>query len=107
LSEADSRGLNRDDCGGANAKLRSSKKFPCHDSSQGFESNTAFGLLYHVAQDSQTADALTAARRICLLGFSYHPMNLQRLTLKDSALHRIVFGTAFGLIGEEMNDVSG
>jgi hypothetical protein len=47
LGEADCRGLNRDRCGGVNAKLRSSKEFPCHDSSQGFESDTAFGLLYY------------------------------------------------------------
>ena len=37
---------------------------------------------------------LAAAERICFLGFSYHPLNLERLRLKgDTVLHRQVFGT--------------
>jgi hypothetical protein len=47
---------------------------------------------------------LTAAERICFLGFSYHPLNLERLRLRDSS-GRAVFGTARGLIGGEVASV--
>jgi len=64
-------------------------------------------LLHEQASDLRQAhELLAAARRVCFLGFSYHPMNLERLTLKDSSLHRAVFGAAFGLIGDEIHDVS-
>jgi hypothetical protein len=36
---------------------------------------------------------LTAAERVCFLGFSYHPLNLARLALKNSTMSRRVFGT--------------
>ena len=36
---------------------------------------------------------LTAAERICFLGFSYQASNLARLQLEDSVLNRWVFGT--------------
>lgn len=37
---------------------------------------------------------LTAAERVCFLGFSYHPLNLARLALNDSAgRSREIFGT--------------
>ena len=38
---------------------------------------------------------LTAAERVCFLGFSYNPLNLTRLQLKtDTVITREVFGTA-------------
>jgi len=38
---------------------------------------------------------LTAAERVCFLGFSYNPLNLARLQLKgDTVIKREVFGTA-------------
>jgi len=49
-------------------------------------------------------EALKAADRICFLGFSYHPLNLERLKLQDSS-RRTVFGTARGLIGDEIGSV--
>jgi hypothetical protein len=44
---------------------------------------------------------LKAAERICFLGFSYHPLNMERLRLKDSS-RRTVYGTTRGLIGGEI-----
>ena len=44
---------------------------------------------------------LKAAERICFLGFSYHPLNMERLKLEDSS-RRAVFGTTRGLIGGEI-----
>jgi adenine/guanine/hypoxanthine permease len=79
LSEAGCRGLNRDRCGGANAKLRSSKEFPCHDSTQEFESNTAFGLLYHAAQESLFAGAFFSPL-IAMVG-SCPPITAPALTI--------------------------
>jgi hypothetical protein len=46
-------------------------------------------------------EALNDAETICFLGFSYHPLNMERLRLQDSA-GRSVFGTARGLIGNEV-----
>lgn len=45
---------------------------------------------------------LKAAERVCFLGFGYHQLNLEKLTLQDSSSQRFVFGTARGLIGEEV-----
>lgn len=40
-------------------------------------------------------DLLTAAERVCFLGFGYNPLNLARLQLKgDTVIEREVFGTA-------------
>jgi AGZA family xanthine/uracil permease-like MFS transporter len=79
LGEADCRGLNRDRCGGANVKLRSSKKFPCHDSTQEFKSNTAFGLLYHAVQESLFAGAFFSPL-IAMVG-SCPPITAPALTI--------------------------
>jgi hypothetical protein len=48
---------------------------------------------------------LTAAERVCFLGFSYHPLNLARLALKDSVVGRSrqVFGTARGFKTGELD----
>jgi hypothetical protein len=65
-------------------------------------------LLHEEASDlKQAYELLTDARRICFLGFGYHPMNLERLTLKDSDRNRVAFGTALGLLGKEVTDVKG
>jgi hypothetical protein len=51
-------------------------------------------LLHEAASDlAEARKLLEAAKRICFLGFSYHPLNLARLKLENSALHRLVFGT--------------
>lgn len=47
---------------------------------------------------------LTEANKVCFLGFSYHQLNVERLTLKDSSYQRSVFGTALGLEGDEVTD---
>lgn len=47
---------------------------------------------------------LKTAERICFLGFSYHPINLDRLRLQDSS-RRAVFGTVRGLVGDELGSV--
>ncbi|HKP03621.1 MAG TPA: hypothetical protein VJU77_09715 [Chthoniobacterales bacterium] len=49
-------------------------------------------------------EVLKRAERICFLGFSYHPLNLERLRLQDSS-GRAVFGTARRLIGDELGSV--
>jgi hypothetical protein len=47
---------------------------------------------------------LTAAERVCFLGFSYHPLNLARLALKDSGgRSREVFGTVRNFEVGEVN----
>jgi hypothetical protein len=48
---------------------------------------------------------LAAAERVCFLGFSYHPLNLARLALKDSVAGRSrkVFGTARGFKTGELD----
>jgi hypothetical protein len=63
-------------------------------------------LLYDKAKPELEAARrlLTAAERICFLGFGYHPLNLERLRLRDSS-GRAVFGTARGLIGGEVASV--
>jgi hypothetical protein len=45
---------------------------------------------------------LTAAERVCFLGFGYHELNLQRLRLQDSSHNRNVFGSAQGFVGNEL-----
>ena len=51
-------------------------------------------LLHEAASDlAEARKLLEAAKRICFLGFSYHPLNLARLQLENSILHRLVFGT--------------
>jgi hypothetical protein len=63
-------------------------------------------LLYDKAKPELEAARrlLTAAQRVCFLGFGYHPLNLERLRLPDSS-GRAVFGTARGLIGGEVASV--
>src|SRR5439155_7883729 len=47
---------------------------------------------------------LTAAERVCFLGFSYHPLNLARLALKDSVgRSREIFGTVRNFEVGEVN----
>jgi hypothetical protein len=59
-------------------------------------------LLHEAKSEIEAArQMLKAADRICFLGFGYHPLNLKRLTLQDSS-RRAVFGTARGLIGDEI-----
>jgi hypothetical protein len=54
-------------------------------------------LLHEQAADLKEAhERLNNAERICFLGFSYHPMNLQRLKLENTSKGREVFGTALG-----------
>ena len=52
-------------------------------------------LLHQEASDlNEARKLLGAAERVCFLGFGYHPLNLSRLTLEDSAdRRRWVFGT--------------
>ena len=48
-------------------------------------------------------DVLKAATRICFLGFSYHPMNVDRLNIGGCLdLRTTVIGTARGLLGMEI-----
>ena len=48
-------------------------------------------------------DVLKAATRICFLGFSYHPMNVDRLNIGGCLdLRTTVIGTARGLLGMEV-----
>jgi hypothetical protein len=54
----------------------------------------------------QAHELLNDARRICFLGFSYHPMNLDRLKLQNTSIRRAVFGSALGFIGYELQDIS-
>jgi hypothetical protein len=49
-------------------------------------------------------DLLTAAERVCFLGLSYHPLNLARLALHDSAgRSREIFGTVRNFEVGEIN----
>jgi len=51
-------------------------------------------LLHERASDlTEARKLLTAAERVCFLGFSYQASNLARLQLEDSVLNRWVFGT--------------
>jgi hypothetical protein len=62
-------------------------------------------LLHEEASGLEEArKLLTDARRICFLGFSYHPLNIGRLQLQDSS-SRQVFGTVHGLVGGEVAQV--
>ena len=45
---------------------------------------------------------LMEAQKICFLGFGYHPLNIERLALKDSS-QRAVFGSALGLVKGSIN----
>jgi len=46
---------------------------------------------------------LGAASRICFLGFSYHPLNVKRLSIDtSSAGSKQILGTCHGLIGYEL-----
>jgi hypothetical protein len=65
-------------------------------------------LLHEKESDLQEAhNLLTAAHRICFLGFSYHPLNLSRLAIDTRAGSKGIFGTARGMIGRELMDVQG
>lgn len=58
--------------------------------------NASQGITLLHEKESDLAEVrklLEAAKRVCFLGFSYHPLNLARLQLENSALHRLVFGT--------------
>lgn len=60
-------------------------------------------LFHESPSDLRDAVAkLGMAKRICFLGFGYHPMNLSRLQLHSGELRRWVFGTAHGMIGAEV-----
>jgi hypothetical protein len=50
---------------------------------------------------------LIQAKTICFLGFSYHPVNVQRLALRGALSQGIVFGSALGLVDSEMSDIAG
>jgi hypothetical protein len=53
----------------------------------------------------QAHKLLTAADRVCFLGFGYHPLNIERLQLKDSSSQRYVFGTVRGLETSEIKNI--
>jgi hypothetical protein len=65
--------------------------------------------LYHEEAEAASAAArelLRTAKRVCFLGFSYHPLNIARLNIGGSFdLSTLVFGTARGLIGLEVDNV--
>lgn len=70
--------------------------------------DAAAGITLVHEKESELQEAhnlLTAAERICFLGFSYDPLNLSRLAIntKNTSPGRI-FGTARGLIGGELHD---
>ena len=70
--------------------------------------NAAAGIsLLHEAEPAldQAKALLDGAERVCFLGFGYHPTNVERLRLLNSARSRSVFGTARGLIGGEIDAV--
>jgi hypothetical protein len=64
-------------------------------------------LLHEKASQLQEAqELLRAARRICFLGFGYHPLNVERLTISSDAIgSKNVFGTAKGFRGRELTAV--
>jgi len=63
-------------------------------------------LLHEQVSDLKEAQKLlTDAECVCFLGFSYHPLNMGRLALKDLSYNRSVFGTARGLVGKELDRV--
>ena len=60
-------------------------------------------LVHEKESDLQEAhNLLTAAHRICFLGFSYHQLNLSRLAIDTRAGSKLTFGTARGMIGREL-----
>ena len=54
---------------------------------------------------AEARSLLTAAKKVCFLGFGYDPLNLERLKLQDSSSQRNAFGTARGLKGVGLTDV--
>jgi hypothetical protein len=64
-------------------------------------------LLHEAASDLvEAGKLLEAAKRICFLGFSYHPLNVSRLAIDTkNAGSKVIFGTARGMIGRELTDV--
>jgi len=65
-------------------------------------------LLHEKESDLQEAhNLLTAAHRICFLGFSYHQLSLSRLAIDTRAGSKLIFGTARGMIGRELMAVQG
>jgi hypothetical protein len=65
-------------------------------------------LLHEQSSDIQEVrQVLMDAKLICFLGLGYHQMNLARLAIdtKNAGSKRI-FGTAKGLLGDELNDAS-
>lgn len=64
-------------------------------------------LVHKLKRKLDEAHALLAvAERICFLGFSYHELNLSRLAIDTRNIEsKVIFGTAFGMIGEELSDI--
>jgi hypothetical protein len=66
--------------------------------------------LYHEeaeAASTRARELLKGAKRVCFLGFGYHPFNVARLNIGGSFdLSTTVIGTSRGLIGMEVNDAS-
>jgi hypothetical protein len=63
-------------------------------------------LLHERESELEVHNLLTAAERVCFLGFSYHPLNLARLALHDSAgRSREIFGTARNFEVSEINQM--
>ena len=68
--------------------------------------------LYHEeaeAASTRARELLSRAKRICFLGFSYNPFNVDRLKLGTSKLDlsTTIIGTTRGLIGMEIDDAKG
>lgn len=59
------------------------------------------------AAASLARELLSRAKRVCFLGFSYHPLNIARLNIGGSFdLSTTIIGTARGLIGREVQIAS-
>ena len=89
---------------------RSRPYIPDPEYTDHFVGNAAAGIrILHEAEPmlGEANTLLTEAQMICFLGFSYHPVNVQRLALKDASSQRIVFGSALGLVDSEMSDIVG
>ena len=121
-----SHGKKRDECANALAKIpivhvygqlgekpylqQGSRQYRPNEVEQfRYVETAAYGIkLYHEEAKAATEEArelLSRAKRICFLGFGYHPFNIDRLNIGGSLdLSTTLFGTTCGLIGMEIQN---
>lgn len=73
------------------------------------KSISAIKILHeHSGESDEFTEAFKLLRKastICFLGFGYHPINLERLRIKDLPTGKRFFGTAFGLYPAEQRRI--